>query len=291
MTRLADANQGDPSFLAMHAFAQELCGDLPRAQRTIDHALQLEPTQPWAHHCVAHIYRRRGDTREAVETLESYLPIWIAAGRVIHCHNAWHLAVAHLDVLDLERALDLYSRHVWNITPESVGEQIDAIALLWRLEMAGMDVGHLWGPVADRAEAHIQERYMPFLDAHFVYALARSGRITVVDEWLALVAQRAAAPDEEARRSWAPVGNALIEASAALAVGDTKRSAALLDPVISDITIVGGSDAQVDLFRQAYFSSLVQCGRKADAKSYWSSVIANRNLSELDRYRLGLTGG
>jgi tetratricopeptide (TPR) repeat protein len=291
MTRLADANHGDPGFLAMHAFAHELCGDLPQAQRTVDRALQLEPTQPWAHHCVAHIYLRRGDTREAVETLESYLPIWIAAGRVIHCHNAWHLAVAHLDVLDLERALDLYSRHVWNITPESVGEQIDAIALLWRLEMAGMDVGHLWGPVADRAEAHIQERYMPFLDAHFIYALARSGRITVVDEWLALVAQRAAAPDEEARRSWAPVGKALIEASVALAIGDAARSAALLDPVISDITIVGGSDAQVDLFRQAYFSSLVQCGRKADAKSYWSAVTAGRNLSELDRYRLGLAEG
>jgi hypothetical protein len=157
--------------------------------------------------------------------------------------------------------------------------------------MAGTDVGRLWDSVADHVEAHVKEHYMPFLDAHFVYALARSGRIAVVDEWLALVVQRAASPDQEARRSWAPVGRPLIEASAALARGDAARSAALLDPVMSDITIVGGSDAQVDLFRLAYFHSLLQCGRKTDAKSYWSAMTAGRKLSQLDRYRLGLADG
>ena len=291
MTRLAEANKDDPDFLAMYAFAYELCGDLPAAQQTADHALQLEPKNPWAHHCVAHIYLRKGDTHGGLEALESYLPIWIAAGRVIHCHNVWHLALAHLDALDSQHALDLYARHIWNITPECIGDQIDAISLLWRLEMAGTDVGRLWDSVADHVEAHVKERYMPFLDAHFVYALTRSGRIAVVDEWLALVAQRAASPDQEARRSWAPVGRPHIEASAALARGDAARSASLLDPVMSDITIVGGSDAQVDLFRLAYFHSLLQCGRKTDAKSYWSAVTAGRKLSPLDRYRLGLAGG
>jgi tetratricopeptide (TPR) repeat protein len=291
MTRLAEANKDDPDFLAIYAFAYELCGDLPAAQQTADRALQLEPKNPWAHHCMAHIYLRKGDTHGGLEALESYLPIWIAAGRVIHCHNVWHLALAHLDALDSQHALDLYARHIWNITPECVGDQIDAISLLWRLEMAGTDVGRLWDSVADHVEAHVKEHYMPFLDAHFVYALARSGRIAVVDEWLALVVQRAASPDQEARRSWAPVGRPLIEASAALARGDAARSAALLDPVMSDITIVGGSDAQVDLFRLAYFHSLLQCGRKTDAKSYWSAMTAGRKLSQLDRYRLGLADG
>jgi hypothetical protein len=233
-------------------------------------------------------YLRKGDTRGALEALESYLPIWIAAG---HCHNVWHLALTHLDALDSQRALDLYARHIWNITPECVGEQVEAISLLWRLEMAGTDVGHLWDSVADRVEAHVEEHYMPFLDAHFIYALARSGRIAVVDEWLARVAQRAASPDQEARRSWALVGRQLIEASVALARGDAARSAVLLDPVMSDITVVGGSDAQVDLFRLAYFHSLLQCGRKTDARSYWSAVTAGRKLSQLDRYRLGLADG
>ena len=288
MTRLAGANHDDPDFLAMYAFAHELCGDLPAAQQTVDRALQLEPKNPWAHHCVAHICLRKGDTHGGLEALESYLPIWIGTGRVIHCHNAWHLALAHLDVLDPGRALDLYSRHIWNITPEYVGEQVDAISLLWRLEMAGTEVGDLWNSVADHVETHVDEHYMPFLDAHFVYALARSGRVAVVDEWLARVVQRAAAPDPEARRGWAPVGRPLIEASAALARGNAARSAALLDPVMSGITIVGGSDAQVDLFRLAYFHSLLRCGRKTDAKAYWSAVTAGRKLSQLDRYQFGM---
>ena len=290
MTRIAEANKDDPDFLAMYAFAYELCGDVPEAQHTVERALQLEPKNPWAHHCVAHIYLRKGDTDGGVHALESYLPIWIGAGRFIHCHNAWHLALAHLDDLNPDRALDLYAKHIWNIMPDWVGEQIDAIALLWRLEMAGMAVDHLWGSVADHVETHVKEHYMPFLDAHFVYALARAGRVEVVERWLAGVAARANSPDSEARRGWAPVGQPLIEASAALAWGDAARSATLLGPVMSDITVVGGSDAQVDLFRLAYFHSLLGCGRKADAKSYWSAVTAARHLSPLDQYRFGLAG-
>ena len=56
-----------------------------------------------------------------------------------------------------------------------------------------------------------------------------------------------------------------------------------------DVTIVGGSDAQVGLFRQTYFHALARCGRKADARAYWDSVKGDRPASELDRYWYGLT--
>ena len=284
MTRLAASNNDDSDFLSMHAFAHELCGDVDAARRTVDRSLELDIKNPWAHHCAAHIYLREGDADGGVKALESYLPIWIGAGRVIHSHNAWHLAVAHLEALDTERALELFRRHIWNITPDMVVEQVDAISLLWRLEMAGVSVEGHWDSIADRVEAHLDARYMPFLDAHFVYALASAGRAAVVDQWLARVAQRSTSSDLEARRSWAPVGRSLVEASAALAQGDAARSAALLDPVMSDITVVGGSDAQVDLFRLAYFTSLLKSGRKIDANSYWSAQTAGRNLTPLDRY-------
>lgn len=290
MQRLEAANANDPDLLAMLAFAHELCGQVPQARRAVDRALAIEPRNPWAHHCVAHLHLRQGDTLEAVRVLESYLPLWISGGRFAHCHNAWHLALAHLETLNRERAKALFERHVWGFTPDFVFEQVDAIALLWRLEMAGADVASLWHSVADRVEGHLGTHYMPFLDAHFVYALARAGRAPVVAEWLAQVATRADAPDDEARRSWTGIGRPLIEAVAAFAQGDARRSATLLEPVMPDVTAVGGSDAQVDLFRQTYFHSLVQAGRKADAVAYWSAVQGNKPQSELDRFRLALAG-
>ena len=57
---------------------------------------------------------------------------------------------------------------------------------------------------------------------------------------------------------------------------------------MANVTVVGGSDAQVDLFRQTYFRSLHDCGRKADAKAYWIAKTAGKTLSPLDRSWLSL---
>jgi hypothetical protein len=80
----------------------------------------------------------------------------------------------------------------------------------------------------------------------------------------------------------------LIDACAAYARGEAARSAELLDPVMANVTVVGGSDAQVDLFRQTYFHSLLDCGRKSDAKTYWTAKTAGKTLSPLDRSWLSL---
>ncbi len=288
MARLADANADDPDFLATFAFAQELCGDVEAARRTVERALEIEPRNPWAHHCVAHIYLRRDERHEGVRILEGFLPIWMSLGRVIHCHNAWHLGVAYVAELDYAGARNVFARHVWGITPELVVEQADAIALLWRIEMAGERVDQYWSELADRAQTHIEERYMPFLDAHFAFALARAGRTSALDQLRARVEERAKRGDAEAARSWAPVGRALVDACAAYAQGEAARSAELLDPVIGEVTVVGGSDAQVDLFRQTYFRSLLDCGRKSDAKAYWTAKTAGKTLSPLDRAWLSL---
>jgi hypothetical protein len=220
--------------------------------------------------------------------LESFLPIWMSVGRVIHCHNAWHLGVAYVAQLDRARALETFAHHVWGITPELIVEQADAIALLWRIEMAGEPVADYWAALADRAEAHVDERYMPFLDAHFAFALARAGRVSALEQLEARVDERAARNDAEAHRSWAPVGRALIRACAAYAKGEAPRAADLLEPVMREVTVVGGSDAQVDLFRQTYFRSLLDCGRKSEAKAYWSAQTNGKTLSPLDRQWLSL---
>ncbi len=89
--------------------------------------------------------------------------------------------------------------------------------------------------------------------------------------------------DAEAQRSWSPVGRALIKACAAYAKGDAARAADLLDPVMDNITVGGGSDAQVDLFRQTYFRSLLDAGRKTEAKAYWSAQTVGKTLSPLDQ--------
>ena len=74
----------------------------------------------------------------------------------------------------------------------------------------------------------------------------------------------------------------VVEAAAAFGSGDHAPAAALLDPVMPMMTSIGGSDAQVDLFRQTYLRSLQAAGRHADAAAYYECITAGKVRTPLD---------
>jgi tetratricopeptide (TPR) repeat protein len=283
MRRLEGAHAEDPDFLAMTAFASELCSDYAAAEAVAERALAIEPRNPWAQHALSHVLIRQGRVAEGLARLESFLPLLATCGRPIHCHDAWHLALLHLEQLDVAAAMRVFRTHIWGITPDFVVEQLDAIALLWRIEMAAGPMDAQWPSIAEHIAPRALETFMPFMNAHYVYALARAGWADVVEAALAGVRARSAADDEEAKRVWAPVGRAVIEAAAAFGAGDRARAAALLDPVMPMMTSIGGSDAQDDLFRQTYLRSLQAAGRHAEAAAYLDAITAGKSRTPLDR--------
>jgi hypothetical protein len=135
---------------------------------------------------------------------------------------------------------------------------------------------------AEHIAARAGETFMPFMNAHYLYALSRAGRGDAVEAALARVHARSTADDDEAKRVWAPVGRSVVEAAAAFGAGDRARAAALLDPVMPMMTAIGGSDAQDDLFRQAYLRSLQAAGRHADAAAYFDRITAKKSRTPLD---------
>ena len=219
--------------------------------------------------------------------MEAFLPLLATCGRPIHSHDAWHLALLHLEHLDVAAAMGVFHSHVWGITPDFVVEQLDAIALLWRIEMAGTAMDAQWPSIADHVAARATETFIPFMNAHYLYALARAGRRDAVEAGLASVRARSAADDEEARRVWTPVGRPVVEAAAAFGAGDRARAAQLLDPVMPLMTAIGGSDAQDDLFRQTYLRSLQAAGRYADAAAYAARMTGAKTRTPLDRVLAG----
>jgi len=139
-----------------------------------------------------------------------------------------------------------------------------------------------WPSIAGHVAARAAETFMPFMNAHYVYALARAGRSDAVEAALAAVRGRSDGDDEEAKRVWAPVGRPIIEAAAAFGAGDGARAAQWLDPVMPLMTSIGGSDAQDDLFRQTYLRSLQAAGRRADAVAYFERITACKAATPLD---------
>jgi tetratricopeptide (TPR) repeat protein len=282
MARLEPTHAADPDFLAMAAFADELCDEFSLAAARAERALAIAPRNPWAQHALTHVLIRQGRVEEGRERMQAFLPLLATCGRPIHSHDAWHLALLYLEELDVAAVMRVFHEHIWGITPDFVVEQLDAIALLWRLEMIGKSMDAEWPAIADRVAERAVETFMPFMNAHYVYALARAGRTDAVDAALARVRARSAADDAEATRVWAPVGRAVVEAAAAFGAGDRAGAAKLLDPVMPMMTAIGGSDAQDDLFRLAYLRSLQAAGRNADAAAYFERITAGKTRTPLD---------
>jgi len=282
MALLEPANPDDPDLLAMAAFAHELCDDFAAAEATAVRSLTLAPRNPWGEHAYSHALVRQGRVDEGKRRLEAFLPSLRTCGRVIECHDAWHLGLLYLEELDLAAAERVLRDEVWRTGSEVVGEQLDAISLAWRIELAGGGVGGLWAEVAARVAPRAAETFMPFANAHFAYALARAGRPDVLEPMLRSVARRAAAADDEARRVWKPVGLPVVEAAAAAGQGDGLHAAVLLAPVLDALPAIGGSDAQNDLFRQSHVVCLRDAGRTAEARRAFERMVGAKRRTALD---------
>jgi hypothetical protein len=281
--RLAIEHVADPDFLAMHAFANELCGRTEAARALAERAIELRARNPWAQHALAHVFLREGNGDAAAVLMERWLGEWPRSVRTVYCHDAWHLALMHLDRLEIDRAFAVYDEHVWSRTPDLVVEQLDAIAFLWRAEMAGIAVeATRWQSILPHVRTTWPTLFMPFVSAHYAYALARAGDLEAADALLRLADARAAQDDDEALRVWRPAGRAVVRAAAALGSGDARAAARELEPVMPLVTRIGGSDAQDDLFRFAFVDSLSRCGRRTDAAAYLRDRLSGKPASPLE---------
>lgn len=252
MTRLRPVHGSHPDFLSMDAFACELSGKPEEALNTARRAVQLRGQNPWAHHAIAHAHQRLNTPRAGVQELESLSPYWRDSGALIRCHNWWHLGVLYLETDQIESAWNVQRDHIWGNLPDLVGEQIDAISLLWRLEMHGQTVpASIWEDIAKHVKAHESDGTVLFNTAHFVYALERAGRST--RELLDCVQEQAKDAPECQRAVWQDVGASLLPAVQACARRDFQACLQCYGPIAQgDFLRGGGSDAQCALFEDMH---------------------------------------
>lgn len=281
--RLERVHRGDPDFQAMRAFANELCGNMMAAREAAEASLATDPHNAWAEHALEHVLLWEGNTEAAIAVMRNWIGDWEASARPIHSHNAWHLALAHVDRLEFDAAEQVFDTHVWMKTPSMVVEQIDSISFLWRAEMAEAPVlPDRWREITDVIAADSDELFMPFSTAHFAYALARADAGEPLERLLSAVSRRADESDDEARRVWEPVGRDVVLAAAACGAGRYAEAAERFDAVMPRLTEIGGSDAQDDLFRFAHIHSLRESGRKSDALKRLTSRLESKTPSALE---------
>ncbi|MBR2820117.1 MAG: tetratricopeptide repeat protein [Reyranella sp.] len=292
---IAAAND-DRFVLAMHAFGLEECNRLDEAEALARRAVAIDRRDPWAHHAIAHCLEARGRMLEGVAFLESVADTWEGCNSFMYTHNWWHLALFLIDLDRTDEALALYDRRVWGVWKEFCEDQANAVSLLARLELRGVDVGSRWAELATYLKPRLHEHFSAFHDVHYLYGLARAGEASAVTEMLASLEDRAERAKPFERETWAGCTVPLAHGLAAHARGDSAEAARLLGQAMPHLRTLGGSIAQRALFGAIHLDALTRSGwndaalalLQADERERPTVAATKRALAELYK-RVGRT--
>lgn len=282
-----EANPDDPHLYGMLAFAHEQSHDLDAAERAARRALELKEKEPWAQHALAHVMLGTGRVREGVAFLEEARRTWVGLNSFMYTHNWWHKALFHISLGDEAAVFEAYDNHVWGIEPDYSQDQVGAVSLLARMEVAGMDVGNRWEEVARRMKGRSRDVVQPFLSLQYLYGLARAD-YAEADLLMAAIADKAASSTAFDRLVWQDVALPAARGMLAHARGHYADAARYLSIANPRLTEIGGSHAQRDLFGQLLLDAHLKLGNwriaadMLEMRRTWDpdGVPLNRALAE-----------
>jgi hypothetical protein len=263
--KVAGANADVPYLHGMTAFAYEQCHLLDQAESEARAALEMRRKEPWAQHALAHVLLTRGRIDEGARFLEEMADTWTDLNSFMFTHIGWHLALFYLSQGRDRQVLELYDRHCWGIAKDYSQDQIGAVSLLARLEIAGIDVGPRWQDLGRHLAARAHDTVLPFLTLQYLYGLARAGR-PEADTLLESVRRYAETAPSFTREVWRDVALPGCEGLYAYARGDYATAWRHLVSSVPRMSEAGGSHAQRDLFEQVLLDTAVKDGRLTAAQ-------------------------
>lgn len=248
LSLILEASHGsDPDWLAIHAFALELCGCCPEAIAAAQAAIGARSLNPWADHALLHAWQRQGDLDRALDWAGQRRASWAEALPAMRLHNRWHAAVLSLEMGQPDRAIPALAEFRGET---GTGPLLDAIALGWWLDLSAAPQETLWSALVPLVQERLCLPLIPFIACHYAWCLGRAGQQQDLETLLDHCRDQARVAGPEAGWCWRPAGLTLVEAIGAAACGRRATAWELLAPIRGWIDHAGGSDAQARVLHQ-----------------------------------------
>lgn len=228
---------------SQHSFALEESGRYSEAEEFGWAALEHDPLDLWALHALAHVYESTGDQAAALGLLRGRQATW-SEQHALAVHVWWHLALRVIAAGQLDEALSIHDDQAPAAT--TAFSLCDLASLLWRLELAGADVGDRWVGLADAFAARRERHTCGFLDLHTALVYARCPDHPEASVFFSGVSTAHTGTYSENADIFVTVVRPLVEA---IRVGDADPAGALrlLDIIDGGLHRIGGSVVQRDL--------------------------------------------
>lgn len=272
---------GYHAILGMYAFGLEESGDYTRAEAVGREAVAINPRDGWGQHAVAHVMEMQGRSGDGVAWMRENADAW-RQDSFFQVHNWWHLALFHLDREEFDQVIGLFDGPIYGEASGLALDMVDASALLWRLNLLGVDVGTRWETVAENWLPLSTAGNYAFNDAHAVMALACTNRADAIDR--VLEAQRRAMDGDADNSSFTgEVGHPLTQAIKAFAGGDYAGAIRLIRPIRETAQRFGGSHAQRDVIDLTLIESAIRAGERSLARALVNERLALKPLSAANK--------
>ncbi|MDP9045012.1 MAG: tetratricopeptide repeat protein [Pseudomonadota bacterium] len=251
-----------PYVLGDYAFGLEECHLYAQAEEVGRRALSGSAKVPWAIHAVAHVMEMQGRWREGSDWMVAWQADW-SQGNGFSPHLGWHQGLFALEALDHAQALRLFDAHLRADPAQMTLQRLDAVALLWRLHLQGVDTGGRWNAISaawhdsDRATSPVAGLY-PFNDLHGLLALIGSGQLGRARAWVEHAATQAARFGGGNARVARDLGVPLMRGMLSFGGGRYDEAIDALYPLRMMASHLGGSHAQRDLLDQTLLAAAAQ---------------------------------
>lgn len=285
-------DEGVPGFgfvLGLYAFGLEETGDYSRAEAIARRSLDVAPGNAAAIHVIAHVMEMQGRTREGIEWLNSNRDIW-ENNKGFAIHIAWHLALFQLDLDATDAAIAVYDQVLKPSPTSSVAALVDASALLWRLEIRGVDVRARWRALAECWGHQSLSGRRAFNMVHAVMAFAAAGNTGSAQRASALLRFDAATRSANSADDLA-LAVPLSEALLAFGRGDYSSAVERINTVRAIAHRCGGSVAQCDLIHLTLVEAALRSRHSRLAEALTAERTARKPQSPLNQWLFARAAG
>lgn len=259
--------------LSMHAFGLEETGDYAAAEAKAEQAVAMNQEDIWGVHARAHVLEMQDRHADGIAWLDELEPAWSQANNFRY-HVAWHRALYYIDQNEPEQALELYDKTIWDPESREYLDLCNDVALLARLDLAGVDTKDRWQTLGAVLEKHTQQRIFNFIDAHYALGLARANgdaATAMATELETVVADNEDGEDTHSAVA-RDVGLALVRGMIQYGRGDYAGAVEQLWPIRYRVDRIGGSHAQRDLFAQL----LIDAAIRSEQTTLAQALVAER---------------
>ena len=262
-----------------YAFALEETGEYEAGEKSGRAGLLLAPDDAWGLHAVAHVYDMTARAEDGLYWMKDQTQAWA------HCNNFryhvwWHIALMHLDLGQIDAALDLYDREVRKDHTDDYRDISNGASMLARLEIEGVDVGDRWEELAEISERRAEDGTLAFADLHYLLSLIGGNRPDAIKTLLHRMSRDAARAETEAERIFDRPGMSAANGLEAYGEGRFAEAFVNLVSVRSEMQNIGGSHAQRDVFERLTIEAAIRAGMLDCAQALIRDRVTKRGGAE-----------